>query len=204
LGNRSETTYFDLTEGYQSINNLSKEIDALETFTDSFPESELLFPVKKRLMRTYIESDNLEKADALWENLGSEKQNDKDLLEDYVTLLKKQEKDAEAYKNSTLLLALDYKNTLALETISKHYYELAENRYSREMAAYEKNRTRKQYVYLLDQLKIATKDFKTSRTYFEQLYKLEPKKEYALYLANINARLNNKKQAEFYRNKAEQ
>jgi hypothetical protein len=50
--------------------------------------------------------------------------------------------------------------------------------------------------------KIVTADFKESLKYYTKLYKLYPKPEYARYLANIYARLDDEKMAKYYRDLA--
>lgn len=100
------------------------------------------------------------------------------------------------------ILEKDSKNTKALYHLAKKYYWIAENRYKREMAAYEKNKTKRQYIKLLDALEQISANYRISRNYFLRLYKIEPNSKNAAYLANIYGRLNNKKMAEYYKRKA--
>ncbi|MFB6340175.1 tetratricopeptide repeat protein [Saccharicrinis sp. FJH62] len=201
-GNSRPETYYNITQAYKRSNNLSFEISSLEKFLEKFPDSELKISAQKELMTAYIESENWTKAEILWKNIDDTQKSDTGLLEDYVILQNNLENSEEAYNYAIKLFAADQKNSTALFTLGSHYYNKAENLYNTEMAAYEKHKTRRQYAYLVDQLKIATKDYQAAKKYFEKLYKLNPQKEYAGYLANINARLNNKKQADYYRNLA--
>ena len=202
LGNKLEDTYYNMAIAYKKADNLSKEINALEAFTSSFPNSIKSYEIQKRLFSTYIESENWEKATNLWENIDNKKENDSELIEDYLKLQTSLGKDTKSlYTLSTKLLALDPNNVSALSNIAKYYYEKAEDRYNREMDAYDKKKTRRQYAYLLEQLKIAANDYKTSSQYFEQLYKLNPSKETAAYLSNIFSRISKEKKAEYYRNR---
>jgi len=54
----------------------------------------------------------------------------------------------------------------------------------------------------LKAFKIVTVDFKQSLDYYSRLYNLYPKPEYAKYLGNIYARLNDEKNAKYYHDKA--
>ncbi|MFB6317878.1 tetratricopeptide repeat protein [Saccharicrinis sp. FJH54] len=201
-GNTDAGTYYNLGQAYGRVNNLSYEISTLEKFLEKFPENDLSTEVKKNLMDAYIESENWIKAEKLWKNLDENQKEDARLMEDYVILQNQLENPEEAFSYAVKLFGKDQKNSTALFTLGLHYYKKAETRYTTEMAAYEKRKTRRQYAYLLDQLKIATKDYQAAKKYFEKLYEVDPQKEYAGYLANINARLNNKKKAEYYRNLA--
>lgn len=198
-GNKMPETLLNLAKAYKGVDNLSYEISTLESFADSYPEDSSVFEAKKMLMLAYLESDNLEKAELLWPQINAKKNKDKDLLESYVVLQNRRNNSAEAIAAAKRLLIVDAKNKDALYTVGKYYFDKAENRYQTEMKAYEKKKTRRQYAYLLDQLKLSTEDFKTSRFYFEQLYRLHPEKDFAAYLANINLRLNNKKKADYYK-----
>lgn len=202
LGNTSEDTYYTRALAYKKVDNLSKEIQALEAFTNSFPSSPKIFEIQKRLFSTYIESENLDKATNLWANIDIRKENSSELIENYLKLQTSLGEDTKTlYTLSTKLLALDPNNQTALTNIAKDYYDKAEDRYKREMDAYDKKKTRRQYAYLLEQLKIAANDYKTSAQYFEQLYKLNPSKETAAYLSNIFSRISNDKKAKYYRNR---
>jgi hypothetical protein len=81
---------------------------------------------------------------------------------------------------------------------------MAEDSYQKEMRAYEKNKTTRQYRQLLKALEVINANFKTSRDYFERLYKLNPDPRYATFLGNIYTRFDNKKQANYYYRKAKE
>ena len=199
-GSKDETVWVNLADCYKKMDNLSKEITTLEAYKDSFPEGKALPRMEKRLMDTYIESKNWTKATNLWLTLPGNKNNSPDLMEDYVSLLENTSANENTiYEASTKLLKLDPYNTIALKNIAIHFYKNAERRYEREMNTYEKHKTRRQYAYLLEQLKIVTKDYKSAAFYFEKLYKLDPQKEYAAYLSNIYLRLNNANKSQFYK-----
>lgn len=199
LGYNSEDVILDLASVYNTINNVSLEIDQLTKFTELYPKSSHIFEVQKQLFHLYTTNDNNEKAVQIWDELNKEKFKDVQLMQDYVYLQNNLNNKTEAFNTSKKLLVLDPNNKIALYEIATHYFHLAENRYQREMKAYEKKKTRRQYQYLLEQLKLSEKDFKTSRMYFEQLFKLEQNSTYATYLMNINSRLNNEKKAEYYK-----
>ncbi len=76
---------------------------------------------------------------------------------------------------------------------------MAEDRYQSSMAAYDKNKTNKQYKILLADLDRVTADFKKSLKYFEPLWEMEDGKKYASYLANIYGRFDDKKKSQYYK-----
>jgi hypothetical protein len=86
----------------------------------------------------------------------------------------------------------------ALKWNAKKYYWLGENRYKRELAKYEKNKTTLQYKILLKELDIATADLKKSLSYLEKIWAMEQKKEYASYLASIYGRFGDEKKSKYY------
>lgn len=202
-GNQNPETLLNLARAYKETDNLSYEISTLEDIMDTSSDSQSLFIARKQLFHAYVKSENWEKAENLWSKINDNKEKEVTLLEDYVALNNHFNNLQIALETSKKLLSLAPENETALLTVGRFYYNKAEDRYQREMKAYEKKKTRRQYAFLLDQLKVATKDFKTARFYFEQLYNRYPRKEYAVYLSNINTRLNNKKQAEYYKSKSQ-
>ena len=54
----SAEMYESLAKVYKVIDNLSKEITALETYHKNYPQGENIQWVNKRLLETYVESEN--------------------------------------------------------------------------------------------------------------------------------------------------
>lgn len=102
------------------------------------------------------------------------------------------------------LLKLDPENLIAKDAIAIQLYKSAEERYQREMKAYQNNKTSTQYKRLLKQLDLINADFKIARGYLEELYKLKPEAHYATLLGNIYTRFENKSKANYYYKKAKQ
>jgi tetratricopeptide (TPR) repeat protein len=198
-GTAGPEAYAALADHYREIDNLSKEIDALAKLDEIYFESEVAKEYRKRLFEVYIESENWEPALITWGNLGPGKEADAELLEDYLVLNQGTAKNDVADKTAESLLGLEPDNVMALEWLAEKYYWLAENRYQAEMEAYENNRTNKQYNQLLKAFETVTANFKASLTYFKKLYDLDPSSEYATFLSNIYARLDDKKMAEYYK-----
>jgi hypothetical protein len=198
-GTAGPEAYATLAGHYREIDNLSKEIDALAVLDEKYFDSEPARQYRKRLFEVYIESENWEPALITWSNLGAEKETDPELLESYLLLNKELGNKDVVDGTAEKLLALDPENIMALEWLGEKYYWLAENSYKAEMEAYEKNRTNKQYNQLLKAFETVSANFKTSLTYFKKLYKLDPSGEYATFLSNIYARLDDKEKAEYYK-----
>jgi len=96
------------------------------------------------------------------------------------------------------LLKADRSNIEALEFLGEYHFNRADELYVSEMNAYENNKTMQQYKKLTDALKRVNANYKTSRDYFEELYKLKPDKKYARYLGNIYTRFENKQKAAYW------
>lgn len=187
---------------YNEIDNLSKEISTLESYISNYPDGSDVKIAKLRLFETSLESENWEQAEKLWTSFGDKAEKDNKLMDIYLKIniaLKNESKvDALAAK----LLKLDGNNVTALEVIGTKYFWKAENRYQAETEAYDKKKTRSQYAKLLKALDIVTVDFKKSLGYFKTLYAIQPDKKYALFLGNIYARLDDKKNSIYYKNRA--
>lgn len=191
--------YANMISIYRTIDNLSKEIDALEYFVHNFSADVRCTGFKMRLLETYIESENWDKAVALWSTFNTEMQSDIKVMELYLLGQKNMDNFSVADKLATDILKKDAKSKVALERMAEKYFWNAENRYKKEMEAYEKKKTNKQYAIMLKALDGITANFKKSLNYYEKLYKLYPSKDYAKYMANIYVRFQDKKKSDYYR-----
>ena len=197
-----EYMYLYLARNYRHIDNLSKEITALETYLVEYPDGKDIGKVRERLYQTCLESENFELAEELWTKMDSSSRDDVTNLEIYLNLNRKQENDSLCNAAAALILEKDSENELALSWLGEFYYRKAENSYQEQMKAYKKNRTHKQYAILLKAFKQVSADFKKSRDYYLKLYNLNPAPEYARYLGNIYTRLEDEKKADYYKKKA--
>ena len=195
-------TYAGLATYFQSIDNLSKEMENLQIYLKKYPDGKDSQQIAKRLFSVYVESENWDKALNLWPAVKNTSLQDIALLEQYLTVNEALNRQKTCDSLVQKILNADPDNLKALEWEGKKYYRKAEDRYQQEMKAYEKKKTRKQYSQLLKALDQVSADFKTSLKYFEKLYKLNPETRYARYLANIYNRLNDKKKAAYYKKKA--
>lgn len=194
----SQETFVELARLYRKINNLSMEIDALEKYVKKYPAGKDIIPMRERLFATYVESENWEDALTLW---GKLPQDYRDNVKNKAPLLKVNaalEKTKTCNMLAGEILKSEPNNITALSWEAKKYFWRAENRYKAEMKAYNKSKTRRQYVKLLKAFKVVTINFKRSLVYFRKLYPLQPTSENALYLGNIYARLENQYKAKYY------
>jgi tetratricopeptide (TPR) repeat protein len=191
--------YASMSKVYKMIDNLSKELDAVEYFVDHFKLDARHHELKMRLFSIYIESENWEKALNLWPSFDETDQMDEKLLQSYFIVHKSLKNTTETDAIASKLLKLNVTNKLALEWMAEKYFWKAENKYQAEMEAYENNKTNSQYNILLKALNVVTSDFKKSLSYYEKLYKMYPSKEYAKYISNIYVRFQDKKKADYYR-----
>ncbi len=194
----NETSYYILALAYRETDNLSLEITNLENYVNSYPDGEKINEMRKRLFETYIESKNLDPAMELWPDLKEMSAADPELLEGYFTLNRELDNEEKLKDIAEQLYRLDNENTKALKYLGENYFWIAENRYQKEMAAYEKNHTRRQYRQLLDALDEINKQFRISRNYLERLWEISPSPRTATYLKNIYIRFGNEEKAEYF------
>ncbi len=187
----------------REIDNLSREITALESYVETFPEGEKIEEMRQRLFETYVESSNFQKALELWPTIETQGRESELLLNNYFTALQAQEKEEKLYSTALELLALNPDNTDALDYLARHYFHKAENRYQKEMEKYERNRTHRQYAQLLRAFDELNADFRKSLNYFLRLYEIDPRPAYARFIGNIYLRFDDKAKARYYHNKAD-
>jgi tetratricopeptide (TPR) repeat protein len=194
--------YVSLLKLYKDIDNLSREIDILESIIANYPNYEHLSSIQTRLLVTCLESENWELAHNLWKELDGKNSSDVELLDAYFKINISIKDEEQSNFLAKRLNKIDANNMTALLYLGKQSFWKAENRYQKETKAYEKKKTRRQYAKLLKALDTVTNDFKRSLKYFDKLYKLEPQKKHAKFLGNIYARLNNKEKSIYYKNRA--
>jgi tetratricopeptide (TPR) repeat protein len=192
----SDDMYLALADIYRKQDNLSKELSALEYYTDNYGNNN--HRVNARLFDIYTEIDDFTKAEKYWMLMGASDRSKEANLVKYLGVNEKLEKDAVSDSIATEILKLNPDQMVALDRMAKKYYWAGQNRYNREMKAYEQNKTRKQYRILLEELDKVTADFKKALPYLEKLWKQNPGKEYAAYFANIYARFGDEEKAEYY------
>jgi len=198
----SPDMYESLVRVYKIIDNLSKEISALETYRKFYPQGEKISSINTRLFETYVESENWDSAIKLWPEVESQAQSNVNLLSGYLIVNKNKENLSDCDKIAQQILKIDASNIPALEWFAEKYYWKAENLYLSEMKAYKAKRTQSQYNKLLKALEIVYPDYRKSRDYYLKLFKIEPNKDYANYLGNIFTRLDDKEKAEYYYKKS--
>jgi tetratricopeptide (TPR) repeat protein len=195
--------YLYLARNYQHIDNLSKEISALEAYLEKFPQGSDAADARNRLLQTCIESEDFELAGILWMEMDSASREDVGNLETCLQLNRMQENDRLCDSLAAIILVKDPDSEPALKWFGEYYFWKAENSYQYQMKAYEENHTRKQYAILLEAFKQVSIDFRKSRDYFLKLYKINPDPGYAAYLGNIYTRLEDDEKAGYYRKRAE-
>lgn len=191
--------YSALAEIYREQKNLSKELSALEFLNENF-EGEVE-GINSRLFAIYDEINMTEKALFAWEQMSDETKNTEQNLDKFFEINRQLGKEEVLDTVSLKLLELNPENINGLEWNATKIYHQAEDRYQREMAKYENNRTRSQYRILLKELDKVTADFRVALGYFEKLWELKPESrgEYAGYMSNIHVRFNDEQKANYYR-----
>ncbi|MGD9978271.1 MAG: tetratricopeptide repeat protein [Bacteroidales bacterium] len=199
----TDETYSTLAKAYQKKDNLSKEITNLEEYVQRYPQGNRIIPVRAQLFGAYVRSENWELGEQLWPLLDSTSHNNIQYLTGYLRIKRKLERVDERDMLAKQLLKLDKNNVEALETLAEKYYYMADDRYVKELKAYEKNHTMKQYNQLTAAFKKINQDYRTARDYFEKLYTISPDPRYAKFLGNIYTRFENKGKANYYYKQAE-
>lgn len=198
LSSTSEETFSTIAKAYRKIDNLSKEISNLEEYVQRHPQGREISSVRAQLFDAYVRSENWEQGEQLWSLLDSASHNNIQNLTGYLRIKRKLEKVDEGDNLAKQILKKDKNNVEALETLAEKHYYIADETYVREMKAYEKNKTMKQYNQVTEAIKRVNQDYKTARDYFERLYKLNPNPRYANFLGNIYTRFENKEKANYY------
>jgi len=198
----SPELYASLAKVYKIIDNLSKEIIALENYHNKYPNGENINEITIRLFETYVESENWDLAVDLWPEIKEQAQSEADLLAEWLIVNKNLGNNKTCDKLALQIFELDDENMIALEWYAEKFFQQADNLYVTEMKAYKNNRTTSQYKRLLNALDKVYPTFRKSRDYFLKLYRMNPKSEYAKSLGNIYTRLGNKQKANYYYNKA--
>jgi hypothetical protein len=194
----TDETFSTISKAYKKIDNLSREISNLEEYVQRYPQGKEISPVRAQLFDAYVRSENWEQGEQLWPSLDSASHNNIQYLTGYLRIKRKLEKVDERDNLAKQLLKMDKNNIEALETMAEKHYYFADETYVREMKAYEKNKTMKQYNQVTAAIKRVNQDYKTARDYFERLYKLKPDPKYANFLGNIYTRFENKEKANYY------
>ncbi len=198
----SPELYASLAKVYKIIDNLSKEINALEDYHNKYPQGEKINEISIRLFETYVESENWDLAVDLWPEIKKQAQSDANFLAGYLIVNKNLVNNKTCDKLALQIFELDDENIIALEWYAEKFFQEADNLYITEMKAYKNNRTTSQYKRLLNALDKVYPTFRKSRDYFLKLYQINPKPEYAEFLGDIYTRLGNKQKANYYYNKA--
>jgi tetratricopeptide (TPR) repeat protein len=189
--------YSTLAKIYNSQQNISKELSALEYYRDHFTKK--LNEVNSRLYEIYFEIKMYDKAQEAWLKMNENSKNEPSHLNSFFRLNKSLENNSVCDSLATVILEKEPLNVDALEWNGNKYYWQGENLYQREMEKYNKNKTNKQYKILLSELELATADFKKALPYFEKLWEIEPGEKYASYFANIYARFGDESKVGYYK-----
>lgn len=202
-GFENEKCFYILARAYRDIDNLSLEMSSLRSYIAKYPDGEHIDIMQKRLFEAYFEIENYDSALELWPDLQEKYAGDPDILDKYFIIHKRLGNEEVLRETAEKLVALDENNVNALEYLGEYYFWKAENRYQKELTAYEKNQTRRQYRQLLEALDEINEQFRTALGYFERLYETDPSPQYATYLGNIYKRFGNEEKAEYFHGKSE-
>ena len=193
----SPEMYKSLAGIFKEEDNFSKEMSALEFYTENYGNTDQ--DVSARLFSMYCEIGETEKALSYWKLMDASSRNQEANLLDYFQINKKLENSAVCDSVSAVILKINPDQTDALDWMAKKYYRAGQDRYDSEMKKYEQNKTRKQYAVLLKELDLVTADFKKALPYLEKLWKQNQTKEYASYFVNIYARFGDEQKVDYYK-----
>ncbi len=199
----NERTYAVLAKAYRDVDNLSREITNLERYIEHYPTGEKVDVMRERYFETLIESMNWQQAIDLWDELPENRYQDESLLTQYLRVNRHMNHEAKASDLADMLLDINKNNTEALDFLGRRHFQEAVSRHSREVRAYEQNRTHRQYAQLLEAFEIINTDLQIAMNYFKRLYDLDPQPEYAGFLANIYERFQDEENARYYRRLAD-
>ncbi len=196
LGNAGVETHQRIIAHYNEVDNFSREMMAIESLIEKFPDGPATNEAGKRLFEMFVETNRWEDAARQWNGIVT---NDIPLLEKYYLVNMRLDKNQQADSIAQKLLRLDKDNVTGLEWKAKKYYDRAEDRYSSELEAYERNKTRRQYAQLLEGYEIAGEDYRKARDIYEKLFNANPERRYAVFLYNIYARFQDESKVNYYK-----
>lgn len=202
-GYSSPELYATLSGMYKSINNLTLEIDALEKYHEQYSQGKRIDSMNVRLFETYVESKQWNKAEGLWPELPEQPKSELEMKKTWFKVNKELDNDAICDSLAGQILQKEPDNLAALEWNALRYFNKADDIYVKLMNKYNKERTHENYNKLMDVWDEIWADYKKSRAYFERLYKLNPKPQYATYLGHIYKRDDKDQKAEYWYKKAE-
>ncbi len=198
----NDKTFYALAILNRKVDNLSRELSALEYYVNRYPEGEHIEVLQERLFQAYVESRNYQGAYDIWPSITEKSSEDEVMLNQYFVVAKALDKDEILYRVAQKLLSLNPNNPDASFYLGTFYFDKAETRYQAEMQAYEKNRTHRQYAQLLQGFEILNADFRKSLEYLLKLYENDPQPRYARYIGNIYLRFDDKVKAKYYHYRA--
>ncbi len=197
-------TFAALAKLYRKIDNLSREITALQTYVTRFANGDEFQNMQIRLFETLVESENYDQAIELWPFIEEVAGGSESLLTMYLQVNRELKNNIACDTIAGKLLKINKNNIQALDWLAKKHFWLAENLYVSELTAYENNKTTRQYRQLLAAIEILNRDFKIALEYFLRLYELNPTREYAQFLGNIYMRFGDKQNERFFHSKGKE
>jgi len=194
--------YVFLANYYKKMDNLSKEVMALEGLAESYPSSAEAEKMYSRLFTYYATTSQWDQAAGIWMKIPQD-QKVLPLLSDWLNVCIKR-KDTEAADIAAQeVLTADSQNRSAMLWKAQRFYDKGEARYQQEMADYEKNKTHAQYAKLTKGLEFATADYQSALKLFEKAFKMQSESSVALMISNIYARFGDEANSRKFRRLSE-
>lgn len=194
----TEQTFYILARLYREQDNLSREITNLEAYLRDYPQEKHAPALRVRYFEAMVESQSWLQAQDTWPLLPDSIHSQEHYLGLWFTTNRQNQQESQCDQIATELLKINRNNTEALDWLARKHYHLAENRYQKEMQAYQQNRTQRQYAQLLKAFEVLNQDFRISLDYFLRLYRINPRPEYAGLIGNIYMRFEDKEKADYY------
>lgn len=183
---------------FAGIDNMSKELDCLEKYSDHYPDGADIAYVKGRLFLRYAEMREYEKAYQCFQKMQPELKDEIEYLEKYHNVCEKSNHKADANSTAQLLYNLNPNNLIGLNYVAYNAYINTENEYVAAVKAYEAKKTQAAYKVMQQKTAPLAARFKTAKNYYVKLYNLYKRPHDAEILARICTRLNDKKTAAYY------
>ena len=149
-GYKSPELYLMLSQMYKNIDNLTLEIEALESYYKQFPEGEAINKINNRLFDTYVESEQWSKAEDLWPQHADKTKADIEKQKAWFKVNKKLGNDQKCNELADKILDKEPDNIAALEWNAKKYFKKADDLYVKVMKDYNESRSRENYNKLLE------------------------------------------------------
>lgn len=185
---------------YKEIDNMSKELTRIEQYKTAYPNGSEMNFVNERLFLHNAEMKEYPKVKEVYALLDAQTADKIANLEIIYKASKKLNEDDNADKYAARIFEKDPENLTGLRYKAESVFYKVENEYVAAIKAYNKNQTTSTYNAMRKKIDPLAPRFKAAKNYYIKLYSLSKEPADAAVLSRICERLNDPKNAKYYKN----